>query len=144
MSKTRTIVFKSNSHPNGVVKIKICKGCKRGIDNGRERGGYCEKCDTSPAGTWALSWLSELGYIDNDDTIQNGCAYGSSDNNFLGLPNGTEIYCRVDELDKNLFHVTHETVKIQDLEDIDDYDVWWEHPAAGKIDFRLDTIIKIV
>ena len=83
------------------VKIGKCAGCKKSFDKvQRELGSFCRKCDTSSAGTWALSYLAELDYIVQDDTVENGIIIGRTSNDFLGLPNDKDIHCVVDEYEE--------------------------------------------
>lgn len=106
-----------------------CKFCKKSSHNLFR--GVCKDCDTSAAGTWFLSYLSSLGFINNDDTIQNGYVYGTTNKNFLGIPDGTEIFCQVDEKEKDIFHlkydpkaklVKHDNYKNYDSDQDDEYD----------------------
>lgn len=128
-----------------VKKIpKRCVKCNKSFSKVQEaRDNRCVKCDTSAAGTWALSYLAQLGYIKNSDTIENGYAYGESGNKFLGLKNKTQIYVGVDKDDMTLFHLTYQTQPMTD-EDEDEYGVWWDHPSVKYIHFRIDTLINIV
>ncbi len=48
-------------------------------------GSYCDICDTAPAGTWFLSYLCELGFINADDGVYYGHVTGKIKEKFLGL-----------------------------------------------------------
>jgi len=116
---------------NKRVQKKPCRVCGT---TETSRVGMCRECDTGPAGTWALSYLSELGFILIDDTIENGWAIGSSANNFLGLTDGTQICVTVDDIDRTLFHAKCD---INPKEDDSWEDVFWEKPGITQIDFSL-------
>lgn len=97
----------------------------------------CHQCDPSDAGTWFLSYLAELGYIDNVDDVYGGTATGDTKQGFLGLPDGISIYVRIDLRDKALFHVYYGDAKKEDEdEDEDNDEPWWEKPGVKKLDFR--------
>ena len=132
-----------------VIPIGKCAGCKKSFDKvQRALGGFCRQCDTSSAGTWALSYLAELDYIVQDDTVENGIIIGSTSNDFLGLPNDKDIYCVVDKYDRTLFHasidleIPNETGSADEDEEWED--VFWEKPNITKIDFRMNLGIEIV
>jgi hypothetical protein len=127
-----------------IKSVTLCKDCGSALTKIGKRVNDCESCESViRTGTWVISWLVEMGYIDNDDTVQNGYTIGKSNNNFLGLPNKTYLQCKVDKLDKNLFHVIYREIDYEDCDE-DDYDIWWDGAAAKKIDFRTDILINIV
>lgn len=123
----------------------VCKKCNESFNKvGHGMHGRCRKCDTSAAGTWMLSYLSELGLIENDDTIENGYTYGYTRNGFLELPNKTQIFCEIDKDDKSLFHVIYEDKNNKIPKDWEDeYDIWWQHPFAKKIGFQIKLNIDV-
>jgi hypothetical protein len=144
-------VTKANNKRVGVTsKVGKCARCKKSFDKvQRALDGFCRQCDTSSAGTWALSYLTELGFISNDDTVENGYVIGTTHDNFLGVPNGKEIYCVVDKYDRTLFHASIDLEIPNELgstnEDEDDEgDVFWNKPNITKIDFRMNLGIEIV
>lgn len=125
-----------------------CERCNKSFNKvPRGLGNLCRECDTSSAGTWMLSYLSELDYIVAYDDVRNGSVYGTIDNNFLDLANGTEIYCSVDEYDRTLFHAKCDIIdpkKKDDSESEEWDDVFWEKPDITKIDFRVNLGIQII
>lgn len=123
-------------------KAKVCTRCgsKKNLQTHKK---VCRKCDTSYMGTWYLSCISELDYIEIADDIRDGYTFGRTGNDFLGLPNKTPIYCYVDEHDKNLFHVSYDMNNMDEEEWMKDYDVWWDHPSVTKVDFRVNFGIEV-
>lgn len=117
-----------------------CSRCK--TKEKQSHKDVCRRCDTSYTGTWILSYISEM-YIDIDDDVRDGYCYGNTTNDFLGLPNGTLIFCEVDKVDKHLFHASCDLNNMDEDEWVDEYNVWWEHPSVTKIDFRIDMNIVI-
>jgi hypothetical protein len=119
-----------------------CKFCNKSTRDLYK--GACRDCDTSGAGTWFLSYLASLGFIKNDDTIQNGYVDGTTDKNFLGLPNGTEIHCEVDEQEKDIFHLKHNPNSGQNKYDDDDGELFWEKDNVPTIIFKVNIGIDII
>jgi len=122
---------------NRKSNANVCSECGM-KDLQTTRKGVCRKCDTSHMGTWYLSCISELDYIIVDDDVLDGYAYGSTGNDFLGLPDGTPIYCHVDKQDKNLFHAFCDENEMEEEDWVNDYDIWWEHPSVTKLDFKVN------
>lgn len=116
--------------------------CKKCFKNVRAISFYgkCQKCDTTSAGTWCLSYLASLGYINNDDDIRMGYVHGTSGRKFMGLPNKTEIFCEVDEEDREVYHLKH---KIES-EEYEDEDSWWNYDNVGRITFRAKVKLTII
>jgi len=120
---------------------------------------------TTDAGIWFLSYLCELGYIEQEDDVYSGCVFGSSRKDFMGLKNGTQVYIVVDQKDHSLFHVFHQEGKddgddengegeddgegevdgegdCEEEEYCEDDDVWWEKPTTEKFDFVVGDIMQ--
>ena len=87
-----------------------------------------EEKDAGEAGTWFLSYLSEIGYIDTDD-VYDGCVFGTVSKQFVGLELGSYVYIRVDGSNPALYHVCIRREK---------GDEWWEQPGIEKFDFLVD------
>jgi hypothetical protein len=148
-------------------KYGKCDICKTSFANvSRGNNGCCVTCDTTPNGTWVLSYLAEQDLIENDDTIENGYSVCSARNGFLGLKDGVEIMCQVDKYDKNLFHalcdvnagtkekdihLNPDDASSTDGEDGEDGEdkyiddgLFWEKDDIVKIDFRVSMKISIL
>jgi hypothetical protein len=153
-------------------KCDICSTSFANVSQGNN--GCCVKCDTTPNGTWVLSYLAQQDLIENDDTIENGYSVCSAMNGFLGLEDGVEIMCQVDKYDKNLFHAlcdvnaygaknkkhfctedesstdgecgkSYEWNSEDENDDrISDGGPFWEKPDIVKIDFRVSMNIEVL
>lgn len=125
-------------------KNNSCNHCNKSFTKvSRGYAGKCRECDTSSAGTWMLSYLSELDYIIGEDDIMNGYVYGTTNNNFLGLANGTLIHCCVDEYDRTLFHAKCDIFDPKKKDD-EEEDIFGKNPTFTKIDFKINLGIEIV
>jgi hypothetical protein len=146
--------------------VKVCTVCRtsRHESDFYWGGQVCRKCDPRNAGTWFLSYLAELGYIRNNDFIDNGWIDGTTQRDFLGLPAKTMVHIRIDDCDKTLFHLYYLPGEHTDEDDDDGEDdgvseeptsfsddegddtAWWDRPSAKKMDFRFDIVsgLKIV
>jgi len=107
--------------------------------------------NTYSAGTWLLSYLCELGLINNHLTVECGCVLGEVLKEFLNIKKGSLIYIKIDKKDKTLFHVKHYLdIKPENLDD-DDWDEhpdnilnrecgWWKNEEVQSMSFRLGLI----
>lgn len=88
--------------------------------------------DNSNSGIWFLSYLCEIGFIENDDHIDCSFVYGKVLKSFCNIPAGHSIYIQMDKPDEMLIKYASDA-EVTMLEDDNDGDSWFNHPGVAQM-----------
>lgn len=77
------------------------------------------------AGTWYFSYLAEVGYIENSDSIERNYVEGIVKKSIFGVDVGFRIYCTMDEKEIiTVYYAPNDSVTEYEEKEIDE--PWWE------------------
>ena len=98
-------------------------------------------------GTWFLSYLCEIGILENENegTVEWGYATGILNEDFLGISKGYFINISTEEKDRfEVSYATKEEIELHDRTCEDEYKGWWVEAPKKQFTVNIREAIKLV
>ncbi len=99
----------------------------------------------SQVGTWFLSYLCELGVIDNEDEVWSNMVTGIVIKPLGEIPIGSEVFIKMIQPEEMIVHYRELPKEVDEDEDEDENEedsVWWEQPDCLVKTIRISCIFS--